>query len=262
MKKLIPIIVSALLALTACTAAEADAKSTETTSETTQTQIQTESTVTALSYEIDPSKPLCALTFDDGPNNTTTVQVLDILEKYQVPASFFLVGNNITAASEEVVKRAYDMGCEIDNHSKTHSYMNQMTQEEISAEVSFVSDKVKEITGEPTKFFRPPYIAVSNEMYEAIEMPFICGVGCNDWDQKVTVQQRIDNTLKQVKDGTIILLHDAAGNFQTVEALDTIIPSLIDEGYQFVTVSELFETKGIEISGEDMNLYTVVQSLT
>ena len=93
-------------------------------------------------------------------------------------------------------------------------------------------------------------------------MPFICGVGCNDWVQKVTVQQRIDNTLKQVKDGTIILLHDAAGNFQTVEALDTIIPSLIDEGYQFVTVSELFETKGIDISGEDMNLYTVVQSLT
>ncbi|MGN0602358.1 MAG: polysaccharide deacetylase, partial [Oscillospiraceae bacterium] len=70
------------------------------------------------------------------------------------------------------------------------------------------------------------------------------------------------NTLKQVKDGTIILLHDAAGNSLTVEALDTIIPSLLDEGYQFVTVSEMFETKGIEISADDANLYTVVQKLS
>lgn len=260
-KKIIPLIISAFLALTACASPETAVANAAETSQT-QTEAESEVTVTALAYEIDPNKPLVALTFDDGPNNTTTVQVLDILEKYQVPASFFLIGNNITAASEDVVKRAYDMGCEIDNHSKTHSYMNQITKEEIADEVSYVSDKVKEITGEPTKFFRPPYIAVSNEMYEAIDMPFICGAGCNDWDPKVTVQQRIDNTLKQVKDGTLILLHDAAGNSQTVEALDTIIPSLLDEGYQFVTVSEMFETKGIEISADDANLYTVVQKLS
>lgn len=249
-----PIIISVILMMTACTSANPDEENVSTAAQT-----ETESTVTAITYEIDPSKPLVALTFDDGPNITTTVQVLDILEKYQVPASFFLVGNNITPASEDVVKRAYDMGCEIDNHSKTHSYMNQMTQEEISAEVNYVSDKVKEITGEPTKFFRPPFIAVNSDMYEAIDMPFICGAGCNDWDTKVTVQQRIDNTLNQVTDGTIILIHDSAGNSQTVEALDTIIPSLIDEGYQFVTVAELFETKGIEINSDDSNLYTVVQ---
>lgn len=249
-----PIITSVILMMTGCTSANPDEENASTAAQT-----ETESTVTAITYEIDPSKPLVALTFDDGPNITTTVQVLDILEKYHVPASFFLVGNNITPASEDVVKRAYDMGCEIDNHSKTHSYMNQMTQEEISAEVNYVSDKVKEITGEPTKFFRPPFIAVNSDMYEAIDMPFICGAGCNDWDTKVTVQQRIDNTLNQVTDGTIILLHDSAGNSQTVEALDTIIPSLIDEGYQFVTVAELFETKGIEINSDDSNLYTVVQ---
>lgn len=253
-KTIMPLIIAAVLTLTACSSADSGSESALAASQT-----ETESSVTAITYEIDPNKPLVALTFDDGPNITTTVQVLDILEKYQVPASFFLVGNNITPASSEVVKRAYDMGCEIDNHSKTHSYMNKMTQEEISAEVTFVSDKVKEITGEPTKFFRPPFIAVNSDMYEAIDMPFICGVGCNDWDQNVTVQQRIDNTLSQVNDGTIILLHDSAGNSQTVEALDTIIPSLIDEGYQFVTVSELFETKGVEISGDDSNLYTLVQ---
>jgi len=150
------------------------------------------------------------------------------------------------------------MGCEIDNHSKTHGYMNQMTPEEIIAEVQYVSDKVEEITGEPTKFFRPPYIATNADMYSNIDMPFICGIGCNDWDTKVTVQQRIDKTLEQIQDGAIILLHDAQGNAQTVEALDTIIPTLLDEGYQFVTVSELFEARGVPITTDDTTLYTIV----
>ncbi len=235
-----------------------EADSELTTSSVSQTTSAESESVTALSYEIDTNKPLVALTFDDGPNITTTVQVLNVLEKYQVPASFFLIGNNITDSSAKVVKRAYDMGCEIGNHSKTHSYMNEMTAEEIIEEVNFVSDKVEEITGEPTKFFRPPYIAVNDIMYDNIDMPFICGAGCNDWDDSVTVDQRAETTLKQVKDGTIILLHDAKGNTNTVKALDIIIPQLIEDGYCFVTVSELFEAKGIEISPDDTGLYTVV----
>lgn len=209
-----------------------------------------------LDYEIDPSKPVIALTFDDGPNTTTTNQVLDLLQKYKVRASFFLIGDNITDASAEVVKRAYDMGCEIENHSKTHSYMNEMDAEDIIAEVQYVSDKVEEITGEPTLFFRPPYIAVNGVMYDSIDMPFINGVGCNDWDPAISVEARIKRIQRQARDGLIILLHDAEGNDMTVEALDTIIPSLLDEGYQFVTVKELFEVKGVEISGDDTNLYT------
>lgn len=204
-------------------------------------------------------KPLVALTFDDGPNNTTTVQVLDVLEEYGVRGSFFLVGDNINDSTADVVKRAYDMGCEIDNHSKTHSDMTKMTAEEISSEIDFVSEKVRDITGEGTKFFRPPYIAVNPTMYEAIDMPFICGAGCNDWDSSVSIEDRAERTLNQVKDGTIVLLHDSQGNFKTVQALKTIIPALQEEGYEFVTVSELFEAKGIEISGDDTGLYTVVE---
>ena len=242
--------------LTACGGSASDEVVT-----TTETTTETEVTYAKIEYEIDPSKPMIALTFDDGPNTTTTVQVLDKLELYGVPASFFLVGNNINNSTAEVVKRAYQMGCEIDNHSQSHAYMNQLAPDEIITEVQSVSDKVEEITGEPTKFFRPPYIATSGDMYANIDMPFICGVGCNDWDNMVTVQQRIDNTLNQVQDGTIILLHDAQGNVKTVEALDTIIPTLLEEGYQFVTVAELFEAKGIEISPDDTNLYTIVQNM-
>ncbi len=250
-------------ALSACAASDGISEEVTTNTETVTSSVTaTEATkpaVTAISYEIDPEKPMVALTFDDGPNITTTVSVLTKLEQYQVPASFFLVGNNITPSTEWVVKRAYDMGCEINNHSKSHEYMNKLTADEIKAEVDYVSDKVEQITGEPTKFFRPPYIAVNDEMYAAIDMPFICGAGCNDWDSKVTVSERVEKTIAQAEDGVIILLHDSMGNTQTVEALDEIIPSLLDAGYQFVTVSELFEAKGIAVDPEDNQLYTVVK---
>ena len=243
----------------ACTSATVEENNAETISETVSSEVQTtESEVTKVDYKA-LGKPLVALTFDDGPNLTTTVQVLDVLEEYGVRGSFFLIGNNITESTEKVVKRAYDMGCEIDNHSKTHSDMTKMSAEDIAAEIDFVREKVKAITGEDTKFFRPPYIAVNPTMYEAIDMPFICGAGCNDWEDSVSAEERAERTLNQVKDGTIVLLHDMQGNTKTVEALKTIIPALREQGYEFVTVSELFEAKGIEISGDDTGLYTVVE---
>ena len=213
------------------------------------------SDVKRIDYELDPSKPTIAITFDDGPNATTTMEVLDILEKYQVRASFFLIGTNINDESAKSVKRAFDLGCDIENHSKTHSYMDKMTADEIKDEVAYVNDKVKEITGTP-KFFRPPYIAVNDTMYENIDMTFISGNGCNDWDDKVTAEYRAKYLEKKAADGVIFLLHDAEGNSKTVEALDKAIPILLEKGFQFATISELFELKGIEISGTDTNIYS------
>lgn len=187
-----------------------------------------------------------ALTFDDGPNSTTTNEVIDKLEKYGIVASFFLVGNNIDDESAKAVKRAYDLGCEIDNHSRTHSNMTELSAEEIKAEYDYTDGKVYEITGEHTKFFRPPYIAVHQIMFDNIDVPFIAGIGANDWEDRVTAEMRARMILKQAKDGDIILLHDAEGNSMTVEALDTIIPELQKQGYKFVTVTELFRAKGIK----------------
>lgn len=214
------------------------------------------SDVKRIDYELDPSKPTIAITFDDGPNATTTMEVLDILEKYQVRASFFLIGTNINDESAKSVKRAFDLGCDIENHSKTHSYMDKMTADEIKDEVAYVNDKVKEITGTTPKFFRPPYIAVNNTMYDNIEMTFISGYGCNDWDDKVTAEYRAKYLEKKAADGVIFLLHDAEGNSKTVEALDKAIPILLEKGFQFATISELFELKGVEISGTDTNIYS------
>lgn len=214
------------------------------------------SDVKRIDYELDPSKPTIAITFDDGPNATTTMEVLDILEKYQVRASFFLIGTNINDESAKSVKCAFDLGCDIENHSKTHSYMDKMTADEIKDEVAYVNDKVKEITGTTPKFFRPPYIAVNDTMYENIDMTFISGNGCNDWDDKVTAEYRAKYLEKKAADGVIFLLHDAEGNSKTVEALDKAIPILLEKGFQFATISELFELKGVEISGTDTNIYS------
>lgn len=195
------------------------------------------------SYEWDK---VIALTFDDGPNTTTTREVLEMLKKHGVVATFFLIGDNINDESAKVVKYAHDLGCEINNHSKTHSYMSGMTAEEVKAEFDYVDERVYEITGEHTRFFRPPYIDVGDVMWENIDVPFISGIGCNDWDDKVTADRRVKVILKKAEDGSIILLHDAEGNSMTVEALDTLIPELKAQGYKFVTLTELFEEKGIE----------------
>lgn len=208
---------------------------------------------------IDPNKPIIALTFDDGPNTTTTVEMLDKLEKYGVVASFFVIGNHINDTTEDVIKRAYDMGCEINNHSRTHTAMTSLTAEEIKEEVQYTDDKVYEITGERTKFFRPPYIATNDVVYEAIDLPFICGYGSVDYEDSVTPEERSSKILEQISDGSIILLHDFEGNSKTVEAMDLLIPALTELGYQFVTVSQLFEIKGIEPSLEKGEIYTVVK---
>ncbi len=188
---------------------------------------------------------IISLTFDDGPNTVTTPQVLDVLEKHSVPASFFVVGNNITPESAEVMRRAVSLGCEIENHSRTHSDMTKMSAEEIAAETAFTSDEVEKAVGRRPRFFRPPYIAVNDVMFNTVDLTFICGVGAEDYNDEISAEERFERIVSQASDGTVILLHDMSGNFRTVEALDMIIPRLNEEGYGFVTVSQLFEKKNV-----------------
>ena len=150
--------------------------------------------------------PIIALTFDDGPNTVITPQVLDLLEEHGIVASFFLIAQNITPESAEVVRRAKKMGCDIENHTVTHTAMNEMTPEEIRAEVEACTGKIIEITGEAPKFFRPPFIAVSRALYDTVDMTVICGVGCEDWVPAVTAQERAERVLAAAEDGQIVLL--------------------------------------------------------
>lgn len=202
------------------------------------------------------SPKLIALSFDDGPNVTTTVKMLDMLEKHEVLGSFFVIGKNINDESAVVMKRAFDMGCDIQNHSQTHSAMPELTAQQIKDEIEYTSALVEKYTGVRPAFFRPPYIAVNDVMYKNIELPFICGAGCNDWEPQVTAAQRAEMVIKNAADGQIILLHDFEGNDATVAALDMIIPALKEQGYRFVTVPELFKAKNV--TPERNKLYTNV----
>lgn len=191
------------------------------------------------------SEKIIALTFDDGPNLVTTPQVLDILEKHSVPASFFVCGINIDPSTAEVMRRAVKAGCDIQNHSRTHPDMTKMSSEDIISEIEFTSDAIEKAVGRRPEFFRPPYIAVNDIMYELTELTFIQGVGAEDYNDEISAEERYRRIISQASDGTVILLHDKEGNFRTVDALEMIIPRLKAEGYRFVTVAELFREKGI-----------------
>jgi peptidoglycan/xylan/chitin deacetylase (PgdA/CDA1 family) len=241
---------AAIVETTAATTTEA------TTTEATTTEATTIATYAPIDRpEIDPEKPIIAITFDDGPTDLTP-QILDILDEKQVVASFFLIGDNITESTEDIVIREHESGHEVNNHSKTHSDMKEMAFDDIKAEIDYTSDKVEELIGLPTPFFRPPYISTSDVMYEAIDIPFIQGYLPNDYMDTVDTQTRIDNVMKSARDGHIILLHDFSGNVMTVEALPEIIDQLKAKDFQFVTVSELFKIRGVE--PQEGKIYTVL----
>lgn len=192
----------------------------------------------------DTVKKLIAITFDDGPDETTTL-VLNKLQKYNTVASFFLIGKNVNDTTKAVVQRELSMGCEINSHSWSHSHMNEMSSEDIANEMQKTSEAIYKVVGIYPKFFRPPYIETNNIMYNVIDIPFIDGIGCSDWDPSVSTEARVETVLNKAKDGDIILLHDSIGNTKTVDALDALIPGLRDKGFTFVTVSQLFEQKGV-----------------
>ncbi|MDO5155089.1 MAG: polysaccharide deacetylase family protein [Eubacteriales bacterium] len=188
---------------------------------------------------------LVALTFDDGPSPTTTNQVLDILEKYNVPGTFFLIGKQVTPDTREIMERQLSLGCELGSHSYTHEDMSMMSANDVRNQMTWTSSAIKNTVNYDVKFFRPPYLAVSNTMYQNIDLDFIQGIDSGDWQSNVSANERANNVLKNVKDGSIILMHDFEGNNNTVQALPTIIEGLQKQGYTLVTVSELFKQKGV-----------------
>lgn len=200
---------------------------------------------------------LIALTFDDGPSDTTTDQVLDVLSRHGIVGTFFLIGDNITDERLPIIRRTLSLGCEIENHSKTHSDMTKLTREQIISEISFTTDRITEVTGRAPEFFRPPYILYNDTMFDAIDLTFISGYGCEDWEADTTVSHRAEKTLAQAEDGAVVLLHDFEGNGKTAEALETIIPALKEDGYEFVTVSEMFRRKGVDLAKQRGILFNV-----
>ncbi|HEY9061796.1 MAG TPA: endo-1,4-beta-xylanase [Pseudobacteroides sp.] len=204
---------------------------------------------------------LVALTFDDGPDTVLTPLVMDKLDKYKVPATFMMIGSKINDTTAPVIKRIVDSGREIGNHSWSYSSMDKMSKEDIQKSVNDTTAAIEKYSGTTPLFFRPPNLALSDTMYDAIDMTFVSGLTANDWDQSTTAEQRADAIINGVKDGSIILLHDVQPlPHPTAEALDLIIPALLSKGYEFVTLSELFKRKGVETDPTKKVMYSAVTS--
>jgi peptidoglycan/xylan/chitin deacetylase (PgdA/CDA1 family) len=196
---------------------------------------------------------LVALTFDDGPDNQLTGAVLDKLEAHDVPASFFLVGQSITEANAPVLERAAALGATFENHSNDFNSLVGQSTQDIQTAVNSTSALIEQFTGGPPAFFRAPNLAADATVFAAIDLPFARGVVGLDFPAEFggnpTVEGVSQTVLSQVQDGSIVLLHDVQPGLNpqpTPPALDIIIPELKRQGYEFVTIRELFARRGVD----------------
>ena len=190
---------------------------------------------------IDYNKKVVALTFDDGPSKYTK-KILDILKEEEACATFFIVGNKALFYKEEL-QRMIKEGSEIGNHSYSHKWLNRLSENEFKEEINKTQKVIEDITGFTPKIFRPTYGGYSNKLKTYTDLNFILwNVDSEDWKVKNT-NKILNNIFKSVKDESIILMHD--NHEYSVKALKEIIDNLKNDGYQFVTVSELLEIQNL-----------------
>ena len=189
------------------------------------------------------SNKYIALTFDDGPNYNTG-KVLDVLAKYNVKATFFVLGSK-AKDNKKILKREYDSGMEIGNHTFNHLLLTKYKENVIKDEIDKTSSVIFEVTGRYPKLLRPSYGVYNNIVKKIGNMPIIIwDIDTLDW--KYHNSKRIaSRVINKVKDGDIILMHDIYS--ATANSLNIIIPELQNRGYTFVTIPELFYYKEITL---------------
>ncbi len=198
-----------------------------------------------------------ALTFDDGPDPLYTPRILALLEKEKVPATFFLIGENVVS-HPETAKMIVDRGFEIGNHTFTHSEHVNKTKDRVRNELIATDRVIRDATGYSPILFRPPFLEdvdvgefdggrIAGEEIRWAEDAGYIVVGANldtqDWNVSVgqsdIILERLIDRIQE-EGPTVIIMHDSAGNGATIEALATFIPLMKEKGYRFVAVSEYF----------------------
>ena len=190
---------------------------------------------------VDPTRPMVALTFDDGPHAVYTDQILDILEKNGAVATFFEVARNLPKAPD-AVRRAVDLGCEIGSHSYRHANLGKMDQAAQQADQAAADAIFQEVLGTTPTLLRPPYGSMNKTLKTTCGRSIVTwSIDTEDWlskdaDKVVASVQNAGNL-----DGQVILLHSIYGS--TVEATEALVPWLLEQGYQLVTISELIQLR-------------------
>ena len=200
-----------------------------------------------------PLKPLGAndhiITSPRG--NEDTQQLIDILGKYDIKATFFVVGDWVDKYPESV-KALHDAGHEVMNHSNHHDHFSKLSREEIVADVNACNDKIEAVTGVRPTLIRPPYGEYDDNVISAIRSagmePIQWDVDSLDW-KEIPASKITQRVTGKVQAGSIVLFHNAAKH--TPEALPGILEALLQQGYTFVPISELI------LPGEYNTDYTI-----
>lgn len=191
-------------------------------------------------YFAQKNKKVVALTFDDGPNPSTTTQALDTLAKYNVKATFFILGKNI-AGNEDLLKRMKSEGHVVGNHSWDHPVLSKLSLEDAKKQITDTEDSLTKVLGSSSKLMRPPYGSITDDIRNSLDLSFIMwNVDSLDWKSK-NESAILTEIQHQVRNGSIVLMHDIHG--ATVNALPKIIEYLKEEGYTFVTVPEMLNSR-------------------
>ena len=199
---------------------------------------------------IDPEKPVVALSFDDGPGGYSEfvdygMQIQKALTAAGAHATFFYIGAHIEHDDESrnEVLAAKEAGFEVANHSYDSNGLNSVGPEVIKEKIAKTDALLSEITGYKHFLFRAPNVAYSQAMYAVIEKPFIdVSIWSQDYQDKTTKDDLVNNVINNLKDGGIINMHSV--HDKTAEAVPEILEQCKDKGYQVVGVSELFAIKG------------------
>lgn len=192
-------------------------------------------------WGINPNKKMVALTYDDGPNTSTTNRILDVLEKNNSRATFFVVGSRVDTYSA-CIKREAQLDCEIGNHTYNHTTLTKVSTKKITSEIDKTNSVIKKYTGKEPVLVRTPGGAVNSTVKNTVEYPII-GWSVDTLDWKYRKSSSVVSSIKNnVKDGSIVLMHDLYES--TASATEEIVPWLIKKGYQIVTVSEMMAVKG------------------
>ncbi len=186
-------------------------------------------------------KKKVALTFDDGPNREFTPRILKTLRKYNIKATFFVLGWRVYNF-EDLILQMKQNGHEIGNHSYDHPYLNTLSAQDIKKQLIMTNTAIKKVAGIDVKLYRPPYGSYNNTVLKigeelGLELA-LWTINPEDWSSpgKDIILIRI---LGAVEDGSIVLLHDKK---QTSELLPALIKTLREQGYEFVTVSEILNS--------------------
>lgn len=196
----------------------------------------------------DPNQPKIALTFDDGPNEPYTSKILDILKKYNVKATFFVIGKNVEYYPS-IIKRIVQEGHVIGNHTYSHPCLLLELKTQIKYQIKETEQNIMQITGVKPYLFRSPYGVDNKGIYlVAKQMGYVTiewSVTGRNGGKEIQFEKIVNDVLKDTENGSIILLHDGdrlirhADRSHIVKALPFIIESLQKKGYQFVVVPKL-----------------------